>query len=128
MLEYTSCLFATVAVHAFMCSVPGYQYVFQFVTMLSIWYHTSNNPVIRVVDTAMAHAAFLFVMMDTSTVVERGMEWLLLFPAMVSALWVAEGVFPQNDGLIHAALHVVAAVGANAYVHFLHSKCTFGVK
>lgn len=128
MLEYTSCLFATVAVHAFACGVADYQYVFQLVTMLSILYHTTNNAVLRVVDTAMAHLAFLFVMLDSQTVVTRHVEWLFLFPAAVSLLWMAEGFFPRHANHLHGALHVASAIGANAYVHVLHSKCTFRVK
>ena len=128
MLEYTSCLFATVAVHAFMCDVPKYQFVFQLVTCLSILYRLTNNPWIRVVDMAMAHVAFVFVMLDAPAIVAKGLEWLFVFPAAVLVLWVAEHIFLKWSDLLHAALHVFSAVGANAFILYLHSKCTLAVK
>lgn len=126
MLEYTSCLFATVAVHAFACGVPSYQYIFQLVTILSICNYTAaNNAYVRIIDTIVAHVAFIFVMLDTPTILEKNLEWLFVFPVAVIFLWVAEHVFLYRKNLIHAALHVVAAVGANVFILFLHSKCAF---
>ena len=128
MLEYTSCLFATVAVHAYACGVPEYQYMFQLVTIFSILNYTVSNKYIRTMDMVVAHAAFVFVMLDLPTIIKRDLEWLCVFPLAVLALWVAEHVFPHRSNLIHVALHVFAAVGANAFIFFLHSKCAFRVK
>ncbi len=123
MLEYTSCFFAAVAIHAYASCVPSYQYVFQLVTVLSVWHHTSSSAFVAIIDAAMAHAAFLFVLLDSPTIVAKHMEWLFLFPATVLCLWLAEHVYPRWNVLLHAALHVVAATGANAFIYFLYDKC-----
>ena len=123
MLKYTSWLFATVAVHAWACGVPTYHYVFQLVTILSSLVYNTHNVYIEIMDTFMAHAAFCLVMLDVPTVVTMELEWLLLFPTAVAALWLAELLFHSMGLPIHCVLHVVAVVGANLFVHFLHSKC-----
>ena len=127
MLRYTSCLFATVPIHAYACGVPSYMTVFALVTVLSIAFHSTGDDCIGIIDMVVAHAAFIFVMLDSSNAISTGQPELLLFPVAVFVLWVAEGVFPWQDKYLHAALHVTAALGANIYIYCLHSKCTLGM-
>ena len=119
MLRYTSCLFATVALHAWILDVPSYQYMFQLVTVLSILNYSTYNAFIQTIDTVVAHAAFCLVMLDVPAVYDMDLAWLLLFPTAVGALWIAESFFYAE--LLHCLLHVVAVVGANFFLHFLYS-------
>ncbi len=120
LLEFTSCLFATVVVHAYYLRVPAYHHAFLLVTVLSILYHCTHAPWLHKLDKLVAHLAFIFILSDTPLVAERGEAWLLLFPASVLALWVAQGAWPERAQDLHAALHVAAVVGLNLYMHFLY--------
>jgi hypothetical protein len=116
MLEYTSCLFATVVMHAYERDVHMYQYIFSVITVLSVLNYTTRNPLVRIVDTVCAHLAYLFVIMETSKLVHSDNEWLLIFPAAVLVLWVLE----DKEDILHAALHVIAVIGLHAYLYNLY--------
>lgn len=100
MLQYTSCLFSTIVVHAYHCRrdptasrrLDCYHHLFLAVTVLSILYHCTRDPRIGLVDRALAHVAFFFVLgCDAHLAVGQGAAWLLAFPLAVACLWMAQG-------------------------------------
>jgi len=126
MLQYTSCLFATVVVSAYHHPNAGffratcYHHLFLLVTMLSILFHCTRGPRIGVADKLCAHAAFAFVVVyDSRQAIESGAGWLLLFPAAVAGLWVGEFLWPARAERLHACLHIVTVVGVNCYLGVL---------
>ena len=126
MLEYTSCLFATVVISAYHHPNSGffratcYHHLFLLVTMLSILYHCTRDPRIGLADRLCAHAAFVFVVVyDSRQAVESGAAWLLLFPAVVVGLWIGGLRWPGRARDLHAYLHLVTVVGVNCYLGVL---------
>ncbi len=119
--RYTSCLFATVAVHAFYAQNALYHHMFLTVTILSILYHCTHEPHIHVLDKMASHVIFLLVLMDGNMVLENSKEWLLAFPACVVLLWWSQSVFPERSQALHACLHIVSVVGLHAFLHELGS-------
>ena len=116
MLEYTSCLFATVVMHAHQRNVFMYQYIFSVITVLSVLNYTTRNLPIRILDKTCAHLAYVFILSETSKLVLSDNEWLLIFPASVLGLWVLE----DKEDILHTALHVIAVIGLHAYLYSLY--------
>jgi hypothetical protein len=62
MLHLTSILFATVVVHAHHAQETSYHHIFLLVTVLSILFHSTKDPVVGAIDKIAAHLAFVFVL------------------------------------------------------------------
>lgn len=118
MLEYTSLLFASVPLHAFYRG-PGavlYHHIFLLVTALSILYHSTKRAHIRVLDTAVAHLAYLFMLWETVKASQADQSWLAVFPSIVLALWIAEFQFTDHKETIHAVLHATSTLGLHLFL------------
>ena len=121
MLRFTSCLFATVVIHAYHIQDVAYHHIFLLVTVLSIAFHCSpkDGPLImlRLLDKAVAHAAYLYVLTDVPYVITLQKEWLLLFPIMAAGLWYIQGLVEEkNRARLHACLHLVGIIGLHCYL------------
>ena len=79
-LHLSSCLFATIVVHAYYRRVEGYHHIFLVLTLSSILFHTTHHELARRVDKLIAHISFIMVVMDTPKAVAAHTEWLLTFP------------------------------------------------
>jgi hypothetical protein len=115
-LRWTSCCFAAVILAAYHTRNVTYHLTFLAVTMLSLlrWGGTAPRLLCQL-DTAAAHWAFVLALLQTPTIWERA--WPLLgFPIAVAVLWCLELSRPAHQPLIHAALHVLAALGSALYV------------
>jgi len=120
--KYTSCLFASVPVHAFYAQNALYHHMFLTVTVLSILFHCTHEPHIRLLDKMASHVIFLLVLMDGDMVLKNSKEWLLAFPAAVMLLWWAQSVFPTESQALHACLHLVSVGGLHAFLYELGSR------
>lgn len=110
MLVFTSCLFASIVVHAFYAQHAVYHHVFLGVTVCSVMRYLTEKAWVHKVDTVMAHVAFVAVCCDGPH------GWRLVFPMAVALLWMAEGLYPRHAWELHAALHVVAVCGVHCYL------------
>jgi len=114
LLAATACLFATIPVHAFHARETVYHHLFLLVTVLSLLFHLTQDTRLRQLDTAFAHAAFLFMLMETC---EQRDPLLALLPITVAVLWLLQtGAPPQTQNALHAALHVVSVAGVHAFL------------
>ena len=121
MLRLTSCLFATVVVHAFHVRSVAYHHVFLAVTVLSVLFHCTHSRMIGYVDKIVAHLAYLLVLTDTRMAIQEGKGWLLVFPTWAAIFWFAQSFFdPARRSGLHVMLHVTAVVGMHMYLHELH--------
>jgi hypothetical protein len=126
MLRYTSCLFSTIVLHSYHHHQSGsfritcYHHLFLLVTVLSILYHCTQCTRIGIADFLCAHAAFTFVVMsDSLPAIDSGAAWVLLFPLLVSLLWLGEKLWPERANAMHASLHLVSVVGVHCYLAVL---------
>ena len=111
MLPYTSCLFATIVLHAYHLKISSYHHVFLAVTVLSILFHCTKSPKIGIVDKITAHSAFVLVLTDTRLAIEKGKTWLLAFPMWVMVFWFAQSFAPARREQLHVLLHFAVIVG-----------------
>ena len=112
MLHLTSCLFATVALHAFYAQDAVYHHIYLALTITSLLYYTGHSNLwIRRLDVFMAHLA-VFV------AAYRAPNWLLeVFPIAVACLWMSQRYVSSEDAdRLHAILHVVAVVGMHIFI------------
>jgi hypothetical protein len=116
LLSLTSCLFATVPLHAFHTQNTAYHHIFLLVTVLSILFHTTQHTVIKTIDTAVAHMAFLFMVWESYNAALAKQAWLLVFPAVVAALWLLQRPFPAQRNRLHAGLHCVSLIGLHSFL------------
>ena len=116
LLPATSCLFATVPLHAFYTGSEAYHHLFLLVTVLSILFHTTQHPVLRRLDTAVAHLAYLFMLWESRRAVMTHREWLVVFPLAVAVLWLLQRPFPVHQNWLHAGLHCVSVAGLHAFL------------
>jgi hypothetical protein len=114
MLHLTSCLFATVVIHAFYAHHELYHHLFLLVTICSIARYLTDNWWLHLLDAVAAHAACLAVLLDVETPKDR--PWIVVFPWAVVALWVSEQLLPAYANTLHAILHVNTVVGMHVYL------------
>jgi hypothetical protein len=121
MLHLTSCLFATIVVHAYYVKSTSYHHLFLAVTVLSVLFHTTKEPKIGLLDKLTAHFGFLVVLTDTRLAIEKHKAWLLGFPVWVTIFWFSQSLLPARSEQLHAMLHLTVVAGMHAYLHELHS-------
>ena len=120
MLEWSSCLFATVVGHAYYKMCVEYHHVFLLLTVSSILFHCKHDPVVRVVDKFLAHLVFIMVVCDTPLAVDADAVWLLVFPGIAACLWIAQSFWPGKRDELHLALHLVGVLGMHVYLAVLY--------
>ena len=120
MLHLTSCLFATIVLHAYYLRSTAYHHMFLAVTVLSVLFHTTQSRAIGVLDKVVAHLSFLLVLTDTRFAIQRGKPWLLGFPMWAAVFWFAQSFFPARKVQLHALLHLTGVVGMHFYLRELH--------
>jgi hypothetical protein len=121
MLHLTSCLFATIVVHAYHLKQTAYHHLFLAVTVLSVLFHSTKSRRVGIIDKITAHFGFIMVLTDTRTAIERGKTWILAFPLWVVIFWFTQSLFPARAAQLHALLHLAVVAGMHAYLHELHS-------
>ena len=119
-LVATSCLFATVVVHAYHAEMWVYHHLFLAVLVLSLVAHGTRDPWIMPVDRVVAHGAFLFILSEGLSIENPGDLWIAVFPCVVLALWAAESVYPRRAREIHVFLHGVSVVGLHCFLSVLY--------
>lgn len=117
LLVSTSCLYATVVVHAFYADAWAYHHLFLCVTVLSVMYHATGNACVRGVDKIVAYYAFCFMFLEGFNVESPRDLWLFFFTPAVLVLWVSELYScPRRARDTHAVLHVVSVVGMHCFL------------
>ena len=120
LLHLSSCLFATVVVHAYYCRAEAYHHAFLLLTVSSIMFHVTRGEAIRVVDKCLAHATFLLVLADAPKAASANALWLISYPLAVACLWGAQSVLPRSREHLHLWLHVISVVGMHFYLRVLY--------
>jgi len=119
-LHLSSCLFATIVVHAYYRRVESYHHAFLALTVCSILFHTTHDEIIRIVDKLMAHVCYIMVLMDTPKAVEHEVQWLLVFPFLAACAWFGQSFLPEHKEQLHLCLHLVAVAGMHVYLSVLY--------
>jgi hypothetical protein len=120
MLHLTSCLFATIVVHAYYQRATVYHHAFLLLTVSSILFHLTHGDAIRILDKALAHATFVMVLLDTPKAIAAGEPWLLCFPLSASVAWFAQSALPLMRDDLHLCLHLIALAGMHTYLQRLY--------
>ena len=118
-LYMSSCLFATIVVHAYYCNVDSYHHAFLSLTVSSILYHTTHDEITRRIDKLLAHICFIMVMMDTPKAL-AGPQWLLCFPYLTVCTWYSQSFLPSRKHELHLCLHLIAVLGMHVYLWVLY--------
>jgi hypothetical protein len=119
-LQLTSCLFASVVVHAYVLRCATYHHIFLVVTVLSVLFHSTHHPSVALVDKCAAHLAFLFVLCDIPKAESQHKLWLVVFPLTTACLWGAQSFFLDHRERLHVALHAVAIAGLHCFLAELY--------
>lgn len=121
-LHLSSCLFATIVVHAYYRQVESYHHMFLALTVTSILFHTTHGKVIRKVDKILAHLSFIMIVMDTPKTIAADSQWLLVFPFSAACLWFGQSLFESSKEWMHFGLHLTGVVGLHVYLWVLYSN------
>ncbi len=117
MLHLSSCLFATVVMHAYAIQDAWMHNAFLALTLTSVLFHTTHAECWRVLDKAVTHLVFGLVMLDTQRVLAGQYWWVVAFPVGTLALWAAESLCSGDTrARVHLALHLVSVTGMHAYL------------
>jgi hypothetical protein len=119
-LHLSSCLFATIVVHAYYRQAASYHHVFLALTLSSILFHTTHNEIARRVDKFLAHVSYIMVVMDTPKAVDEDAQWLLVFPFMAACAWFGQSLLQKHKDKLHLCLHLVSVVGMHVYLSVLY--------
>lgn len=120
MLQWSSCLFASVVIHAYHRQCTAYHHAFLLLTTTSILFHCEHHPVVRRIDKVLAHLVYALVLSDTSSVYALDALWLLAFPLSASCAWFAQSFWPEWSNRLHLALHLISVCGMHAYMCVLY--------
>jgi len=120
LLIFSSCLFSTVVIHAYHRQSEVYHHIFLAVTILSIIFHCTHNPIIRYIDKVLAHTIFIFIIIDTyySTKGAQSTATLAIFPVLIAGAWCVQSWLPNHTQIFHFILHIIAILGVN-YLLFI---------
>jgi hypothetical protein len=115
LLVYTSSLFLSVVVHAFQVQNAGYHHLFLIASVLSLAFHSQQQPhkLLHLTDFAVAHLAFAWVFLDLISMGLMRGAWP--FPVLILALWILEHLAPAHRVPLHAGIHLTAL----ACVHYV---------
>lgn len=117
MLHLSSCLFATVVVHAYAVRNAWIHHAFLALTLTSVLFHTTHAEHWRVLDKALTHLVFALVVLDAPRVLAGDSRWVLAFPVGTLACWGAECLCAgEARARVHLALHLVSLAGMHAYL------------
>jgi hypothetical protein len=119
-LHLSSCLFATVVVHAYYRQVESYHHIFLALTISSVLFHTTHGETVRKVDKFLAHVSYIMVVMDTPKAVESDAQWLLVFPFLAACAWFGQSLLPDRKDILHFCLHLVGVLGMHVYLWVLY--------
>ena len=119
-LHLSSCLFATIVVHAYYRQVDSYHHAFLALTLSSILFHATHNEIARRVDKFLAHVCYIMVVMDTPKAVEDDAQWLLVFPFLAACAWFGQSLLPGHKVKLHLCLHLVSVAGMHVYLSVLY--------
>jgi hypothetical protein len=108
-----SCLFATVAMHAYHRQRLSYHHLF---LALSVLCGATDDALQRVLYTLASRAACLLVLNDMQRAVDAGRLWLLWLPAAAGCLFCLEHTRSRDSParpLLSALCHAAAVAGAH---------------
>ena len=120
MLQWSSCLFSTIVMHAYHRQCTAYHHAFLLLTVSSILFHCEHHTVVRRVDKVLAHLVYCLVLSDTPTAYGRDAMWLLVFPFMAGCAWFAQSFWPERSDQLHLALHLIGVCGMHVYLGVLY--------
>jgi hypothetical protein len=119
-LQITSCLFASVVLHAYYLECTVYHHIFLLVTVFSVWFHGTHHPWVAVADKIIAHVAFTVPLFDIPMAVRMNRTWLVAFPLGAALLWLSETLFKEHRDSIHLWLHLTSIVGLHCFLSELY--------
>ena len=118
-LHLSSCLFATIVLHAYYRQVDSYHHSFLALTVSSILFHTTHEEKIGMVDKLLAHICYIMVVMDTPKAVADA-QLLLMFPFLTALAWFAQTFIPSKRDELHVCVHLITVVGMHMYLWALY--------
>lgn len=130
MLQYTSCLFATVVCHAHFQNMSDIFCIFLSVTVMSILFHSNKNhqempektiQVIRTIDTIVAKTAYLY---STYNLIMPSLKWPIIMSILLFIIWIKVHRSTNQQELWHAIFHCVAVSSAHMYIVVSHTKAS----
>lgn len=127
-LQITSCLMATVVIHAYALRQAVFHHLFLLLTVTSILFHSTHHHVVAIIDKITAHAAFLFILLDLYTAHQTGKVWIVVFPVIVTILWFGQSIYTIDDprrSYMHTVLHLVAIAGLHVWLYELYGLGKF---
>ena len=119
-LHLSSCLFATIVLHAYYRQVESYHHAFLALTVSSILFHTTHEEMTRRVDKLLAHICYIMVVMDTPKAVAADAQLLLCFPFFTACAWFAQTFIPTRRDELHMCVHLIGIVGMHVYLWALY--------
>jgi len=133
-LQISAALFSTVVVSAYYAQCAVYHHLFLLVTVFSVWYHSTHDSCIAIIDKCVAHIAFMTVIWLDFPKLKKKNSWLVLFPLGVLLLWICEVwimkkkkeeptplATPLIIQRIHVCLHLIAIIGLHCFIFQLYS-------
>ena len=121
-LHLSSCLFATIVVHAYYRQVQSYHHIFLALTPSSVLFHTTHGEFVRKVDKFLAHLSYIMVVMDTPKAVDSDAAWLLAFPFLALCAWFGQSLLPDRKEMLHFCLHLIGVLGMHVYLCVLYPR------
>ena len=119
-LHLSSCLFATIVVHAYYRHHVVYHHAFLGLTVSSILFHTTHYELVRRLDKLLAHVCYIIVVTDTPKALAAEQQFLLCFPFFAACAWFAQTFIPSKKDELHLCLHLIGVVGMNFYLLLLY--------
>lgn len=119
-LPARSCLFASVALHAFHRQCVSYHHLFLVICVLA----NCSSALSVLLRQLATRAACLLVLNDLQRAIDARQLWLLWLPAAAALLWLAQGFSSLSNKarrpLLNALTHAAGAAAAHACLWALH--------
>jgi hypothetical protein len=111
-LQWTSTLFGTVVIHAYLKQETALHTLSLIVTVFSILHHSSKDQFVARVDMIFAHILFFYAIYNLAILLSP----FFLFGVLIAVIWITECL---TDIDLHVFLHIFAVIGMHGYLWYL---------
>lgn len=122
----SSCLFATIVVHAYYRQVESYHHIFLMLIVSGILLRNNNN-IVNIQKTVgylvvkiLSYISFIMIVMETPKVVAIDAQWMLWFPFATLCVFFTHLFLPGMSNSLSLLRQQIAVLGTHMYLWMLY--------
>jgi len=121
LLQFSSCLFSTISIHAYYKQNHFYHHLFLLITMLSILNHQEESITIKTIDIFIAHYTYFQINISDTPIVIRKKPLMIIPTVFIPFFYWCEFIYPFYAIEIHFILHIAMIITLHSYLYLIEN-------